>query len=317
MQKLNVHRFYELGAKLHGLLGCESSPPRAADMFAILSDTQALLDGFIKGDIFALDSSREDAVRLQKKIGAIFERHFIDAATKQLRAQTGEDRIDAHDIAMLRTLIEKFEHALAAELNRAPTYVAGKRGIYSTYDLAEKAEDVFGPSLRASIPTCTLEEASASGRALAFGLSTASVLHMVRGVEIMARQYLESFVGPLGNKGERTFPMYLKRLASLAEEEDKDKLARPDRRVVQLLTQIKEHYRNPIMAPDHIVSLDEATQLFGMASALIALMAEQITARRKADPSSINAKAARPLSSSALSPDEDDDMYDQKISKAS
>ena len=48
MQQLNAYRFYELGAKLHALFNVRTQS-RVADMFAPLTEAQALLDGFIKG----------------------------------------------------------------------------------------------------------------------------------------------------------------------------------------------------------------------------------------------------------------------------
>ena len=157
MQQLNSYRFYELGAKLHSLF-CSSNQSRINDMFAPLTEAQALLDGFIKGDNFALETSKTDATKLLNKISSVFNRYFIDPSTKQLKNPAGEDRIDAHEMSLIHTLIEKFEHALAAELNRAPTYVAGKCGIYSTYDLAENAQKVFSDNLRPVIPAALSQE---------------------------------------------------------------------------------------------------------------------------------------------------------------
>src|ERR1700730_18349465 len=129
MYPLNTYRFYELGAKLHGLFQA-AKQGRVADMFVPSTEAQALLDSFIKGDVLALTTSKADANRLLGKISAVFNRHFIDPATKQLRSATGEDRIDTHELSLIQTLVEKFEHALAAELNASPAYLAGKRGIY-------------------------------------------------------------------------------------------------------------------------------------------------------------------------------------------
>jgi len=277
-------------------------------MFAPLSDAQAMLDSFIKGDAIALSTSKSDAVKLLNKIGAIFNRYFIDPATKQLKTEEGEDRIDTHELAMLRALVEKFEHALAAELNRAPTYVAGKRGIYSTYDLAENAEEIFSESLRASIPANVQSEFASSGRALAFSLGTAAVMHSLRAIEIMLRGYYEAFTGSVPAKSERNYSIYLKKLAALSEEEDREQ--RPDKRVIQMLAQIKDHYRNPLVTAEAAVSVDEATQLFGMASALISLMAEAMAARRKATEPTTSAAAL------SVASDEDDGMYDFRMKEA-
>lgn len=308
MQQLNSYRFYELGAKLHSLF-CQANQSRITEMFSPLTEAQALLDSFIKGENFALESSKSDANRLLSKISAVFNRYFIDPSTKQLMTPTGEDRIDAHEISLILTLIEKFEHALAAELNRAPTYVAGKYGIYSTYDLAENAEKVFSDNLRSVIPATAQNEFKDAGRALAFGLGTAASIHMLRAVEITLKVYYESFTGPISAKSERNYAMYVKKLAAMAEEEDKQ--PRPDKRVIQMLAQIKDHYRNPLLSPESTVSVEEATQLFGMASALISLMAERVANSPKdIKGSKASVSAAAPLS------DDDEDMYDFRMSQA-
>jgi hypothetical protein len=276
MQQLNAYRFYELGAKLHGLFGTPGQN-RVTDIFAPLTEAQALLDGLIKGDTLSLQTSKTDAVRLLNKIGALFNRYFIDPSTKQLKSSAGEDRIDPHEISLIQSLVEKFEHALAAELNRVPTYVAGRHGIYSTYDLAEDASAMFSDTLRAYISSAAQLEFASAGRALAFDMGTATAVHTLRAIEIVLKSYYECFASPVSAKNERTYAVYLKKLAALAEEEDKT--PRPDKRVIQLLAQIKDHYRNPLLMPESTVSVDSATQLFGMASALISLMAEQIAAQ--------------------------------------
>ncbi len=289
MKQLNSYRFYELGAKLHGLF-CADLGARVADMFAPLSEAQALLDSFIKGDTIAITSSKADAVKLLNKISSIFERAFIDPDTKQLKDQRGEDRIDMHELSTLRGMVEKFEHALAAELNSAPTYAAEKHGIYSTYDLAENAQEIFSETLRATIPEAVQKEFASAGRALAFDLGTAAVVHTLRATDMMLRSYFEVFSGSVPAKSERNYSLYIKKLAAMADEEER--AHRPDKRVVQMLAQIKERYRNPVVTSDAEVSVDEALQLFGMASALISLMGETVASGKRRGSKSDSSKNA-------------------------
>ncbi len=213
-------------------------------------------------------------------------------------------------MAMLRTLVEKFEHAFAAELNRAPAYVAGKRGIYSTFDLAENARHIFSADIRDAIPETAQTEFDAAGRALAFGLGTAAAIHTLRAVEITLKPYYESFAGSATAKGERNYALYLKKLAAMADEEDRN--PKPDKRVVQMLAQVKDHYRNPLVTPEASVELDEATQFFGMSSALIALMARRIHGAQ----SDSRGGSARPTASASVPGGDEDDMYDFRMSQA-
>jgi len=306
MQQLDAYRFYELGAKLYALFSIRTQG-RVADMFGPLTEAQALLDGFIKGDPFVLESSKADATRLLNKLSSIFNRYFIDPATKQLKNPTGEDRIDAHEISLLVSLVEKFEHALAAELNRAPTYLAGKRGIYSTFDLAENARAIFAKDLQDVIPPAALNEFDLAGRALVFGLGTAAALHMLRAIEITLKPYYELFASAAGAKSERNYTIYLKKLVALADE---DEVAfRPDKRVVQMLAQIKDHYRNPLITAESSITLDDALSLFGMASALIALMGRAIR-EQKPHEDKKQAKAAAEMD------EDEDELYELRHSQA-
>ena len=306
MQQLNAYRFYELGSRLYALFNMRIGG-RVADMFAPLAEAQALLDAFIKGDPFALETSKADATRLLNKIGSVFNRYFIDPATRQMKDPSGEDRIDPHELAHIQSLVEKFEHALAAELNRAPTYLASKCGIYSTYDLAENAREFFSKDLQAVIPPTALKEFDLAGRTLVFGLGTAASLHILRSLEITLKPYYELFAAPATSKSERNYTIYLKKLATLSEEEDV--AFRPDKRVVQMLSQIKDHYRNPLISAETNVSLDDALSLFGMASALMTLMAGQI---REQQPS----ETKKPAPGTEAAAEDDDAPYDFRLSQA-
>ncbi len=277
MNQLDAYRFYELGARLHTIFSIRLQG-RVADMFAPLTEAQALLDSFIKGNPFPLESSKADANRLLTKISSVFNRYFIDPTSKQLKNPTGEDRIDPHELSMILSLVEKFEHALAAELNRAPTYLASKRGIYSTFDLAENARAIFSKDLQRVIPALAQDEFDLAGRTLVFGLGTAAALHMLRAIEMVLKPYFDMFAGNGAGKAERNYTIYLKKLTALAEDEEAD--IRPDKRVVQMLAQIKDHYRNPLIAAESSISLDDALSLFGMTSALITLMAGQMHSQR-------------------------------------
>jgi len=304
MKHLNPYRFYELAAKLHGLFN-NLNQNRVADMFGPLTEAQTTLDSLIKGDPIPLETSKSAATRLLNKISSVFNRYFIDQSSRQLKTPTGEDRIDPHEIALIQALVDKFEHALAAELNHAPTYVAGKRGIYSTYDLIENAYETFPPALLEIIPETAQREFGTAGRALAFGLGTAAVTHLLRAIEVVLKQYYELYSGTTVAKTERTYAIYLKKLATLSEDENTS--SRPDKRLLQMLAQIKEHYRNPLTAPESAFTVDQATSLFGLGTAAITLMTEQIQAKQKPKTGK-EAKAAKGAASQ-VGDDNDDDSY--------
>jgi len=286
MQHLNPYRFYELASKLHALFDGALVPRRVTEMFAPLTEAQNILDGWIKGNFFALESSKDAAVKLLGKVSALFAKYYIDPSSRQLKTPVGEDRIDAHETAMFYGLLEKFEHALAAELTHAPVYAAEKRGIYSTYDLIENARRCFSKPLRAAMPVAALDEFDRAGRALAFGLGTASVMHLLRATETVLRRYYEVFSNAPVARTERAYGIYLKKLMALSDEEDNED--RPDKRLLQMLDQIREIYRAPLLDAERSMSIDQATALFALSMAAMTMMGERLVsgARRGGDVSS-------------------------------
>lgn len=280
MQHLNPYNFYELATKLNALFDIKING-RVTDMFAPLTEAQALLDEWIKGDaVYPLDMSKTEAKRLLSKIGSLFNKYYIDQNTKQLKTPSGEDRIDAHEMALVRTFLDKFETALAAELNFAAIYMAEQCGIYSTFSLIENASNCFGDDIRSFIPASALKEFDGAGRALAFGLASAAGMHLLRAIEIVLKKYYECFSGTAVNNNERSYAIYLKKLAGLVEE---DAAIKPNKRLLQMLAQIKEQYRNPLISPDSDITLTQASALFNLAMAAIPLMIEQIATKEAAD----------------------------------
>lgn len=273
MKHLNPYHFYELAAKLHALFS-NTTQYRVADMFAPLTEAQNILDSWIKGDVFKLESSKEEAKRVLDKVGKIFDKYYIDQSTKQLKMPTGEDRIDPHQMSLIQNLLERFEHALAAEMNHVPAYMATKRGIYSTYDLIENAQESFSEELRSTMPEACLVEFDLAGRSLAFGLGTAATLHLLRAVELVLKRYYEIYSGEIVQNNERSYAVYLKKLAAMSDDETNDH--RPNKRLLQMLAQIKEHYRNPLTISGTTITIDQAVSLFGIATAAMTLMSEDV-----------------------------------------
>jgi len=124
------------------------------------------------------------------------------------------------------------------------------------------------------MPKASLVEFDLAGRSLAFGLGTAATLHLLRAVELVLKCYYEIFSGKLVANNERSYTIYLKKLAELSDNEKIDH--RPNKRLLQMLAQIKEHYRNPLTISGTVISIDQAVSLFGIATAAITLMSEEV-----------------------------------------
>lgn len=316
MQTINPFRLYEIGAKLHEMFSA-CARANVAAMFVPLTDAQKTLDAFIKGDPMELTGARPDAVRLLTAIGTLFDKYFIDVSSRQVRFPVSDMPVDAQDMLLLKTYLDKFEQALAAELTRQLAYRAEKRGIYSTLELMENACGALPKNLQVHVPMGAQHELNEAGRAMGFGLGTAAAIHILRATEIVTQKYYECFSNPLSAKAERNFATYLKKLQTLAEGDEPSK---PDERLVALLVQLKDRYRVPLLQPDYGVDVDDATMLFGMAVSGIAQMVEIIRVNqpteRSAGARDIRAEAVPTPAQVAILADDEEDTYDFKTAQS-
>ncbi len=276
MQQRMQYKFYDLGAKLYGLFNVRTHG-RIADLFGPLTDAQKSLDALIKGDPIELKVAKIEANKLLTQISALFDKYFIDQTSRQLRFPTGEAKVDAQELALIHLALEKFESALSAELSRIVVYPAAQLGIYSAVDLVENAHQAIPPESLAYVPGNARRELDLAGRALGFELGTAATMHMLRALEIVTGAYYELFAGPLPGRGERNLSTYLRKLTALAGDDDIK--TKPDPRMIQTLTQIKESYRNPLTQSESNITTGMAAMLFGLVISVITQLTEQIAAR--------------------------------------
>ncbi len=277
MQTLQQFRFYDLGAKLAGIFNVHNHA-RVGDMLGPLTDAQKSLDALIKGDPIALKFAKPEATKLLAQISALFDKYFIDQANHQLRFPAQETKVDPQELALVELALQKFESALAAELSRMLVFPATQRGIYNAVDLLENAHRAVPEELHEYVPHAARRELDAAGRALSFDLGTAAALHTLRALEIVVASYYELYAAPLTARTERNLATYLRKLNTLAEDET-TKL-RPDYRLVQFLTQIKESYRNPMVQAETVIATGSASTLFGLVTGAITQLAEHIAAQK-------------------------------------
>ncbi len=322
MRQLQQYRFYDLGAKLYGIFNMRSQA-RVADLFGPLTDAQKSLDALIKGDPIELKFSKAEAVKLLTQISTLFEKYFIDQASRQLRFPSQEEKIDSQEVALIELALQKFESAFAAELARTVVFPITQRGIYSAVDLVENAHCAVPDDLQLYVPASARRELDAAGRALGFDLGTAAVLHCLRALELVTGRYFEEFGELPTSKAERNLATLLRRLTAIVEDESATK--QPDPRLLQLLLQIKDGYRNPLLQAEAVTETGTALTLFGLVASVITQIAEHIEQLQATKPQSVSGQQTviSPIQNSGAEmvlpsdsdDEEDEDIYDFRVSQ--
>jgi hypothetical protein len=109
-----------------------------------------------------------------------------------------------------------------------------------------------------------------AGRCLAFEVPTAAGFHAMRATENVLRQYYSLLLGkPVTRIDWGTCTQELKK-------------AKANQKVVQVLDQIRDLHRNPLMHPQEFLSMKDAISLFDIAKSAIGALAEEISSLQAA-----------------------------------
>ncbi len=167
-----------------------------------------------------------------------------DAASQEDQRSCGKlflgqpDRPEAYSI---QAGASEFETVLEAELQNLSIYLVSQKGTHSTPDLIERAEIMFSPAIRESLPPSAITDIRLAGRCLVLDNPTASVFHMLRALESVMAVYFECVTGKRIPTRMRNWGVYLKVLQKHPDHSP---------RVVAFLDHIRDSYRNPILHPD-------------------------------------------------------------------
>ena len=265
MERINSMFFYDLGARITPL--CEMKVGRTAriDIWIIARQVDAIIRSLF--DYYsALTVCRRTGIELLKAIGEV---------ANWVHNTTPPD-LEKKDYSIdnkFRLVIDKakeFQTVLCEELQTLATYHVSQKGIYSTIDLIDKAEQIFPKPVLEKLSTDIVEEIRQSGKCLAFDVATASAFHIMRVVEIVMHKYYLNVCKPKTEGRLDSWGAYITALNQAQAPEIKE--------VVAMLQQLKDRHRNLIMHPEIVLSPDEAFTLFEIAQGAIIAMAERLPA---------------------------------------
>jgi hypothetical protein len=173
--------------------------------------------------------------------------------------------------------IREFRAVLAAELGTTDAYFISKKGIYSTNDLIERADNALSTALRTFVPSQALLDFREAGKCLAFDLFTATGFHILRATDSTLRAYYARFVGKAPKPKVRNWGTYTSVLRKCASAPNAQP-PKPDLKTISLIDQIREMHRNPIIHPEDNLDEDKALVLFDVCKSAIVAMASELKA---------------------------------------
>ena len=267
MRRIDLFEFVNLGEGLRSARG--------------VSDDDTIFDAFTK--TYWLNTQLSDL--LSK---GLFEYGLIDhdcrnliSILEEIETKTWDEKIDNKTPIKslyighrLRNSIQSFSSVLAAECRAAATYSVAKVGIYSTSRLVESASSGLSDDVKTHLSDEAKSEYDAAAKCLAFRLSTAAGFHMMRAVEFVLVPYVQLFSGRSFKSLNTNWGSYIDHLEGVMRS---NKRRKPRKQTIDLLRQLKNNHRNPVMHADLVLAESEAQDIFAIGGVVVnALVAEMM-----------------------------------------
>jgi hypothetical protein len=188
------------------------------------------------------------------------------------KSDTEEASFKMFTLPNLERAIQTFRNVFAAECRQASTYNVDKVGIYSTNSLIDSASAGFMYEVLCNLSDTAIAEYDASAKCLAFRLPTAAGFHMMRAIEFVLVPYVQIFSGRNFSSLNTNWGSYVAHLESVLKGAARRK---PKVQNVDLIRQLKNNYRNPVMHADMVLTEEEARDIFAMGGVVISALARE------------------------------------------
>lgn len=265
MEKISLPFFYQLGAQLNPLTKFTPDAKNRANIWFASYPAHAHTYSLLTSSAFAtLTVCRSISVEF---INAILEVQKWMSKTPPDKWAEVNPSVDIK-FANVVNKAKEFETVLTAELQTLATYHVTQKGIYSTTDLIERADNLLPAPVSSKIGEGVKEEIRQSGRCLAFDSGTACAFHIMRATEAVMHEYYIAMCKPKSLEKLENWGAYIAEFQKSPKAEVKE--------VVAILQQIKDQHRNLIMHPEIILTPDEAFTLFEIAHSAIIAMADKL-----------------------------------------
>lgn len=269
MRRINIYDVVELGEGLNQAQAITENSSIIDAWYGVYSLGNAL-DKISSGQLIEFGIGKHyvdelfDAV---KSIGSAFQ-------DWQKLHKTGEEipKVDWILQYNLKSKMSEFKTVLAAESRSSATYYVSKVGIYSTSDLIEDASRKFSTEIVDLVEKESIDQFQDSARCLAYGLHTACAFHMMRAVEASLLALMKLVCGRSFASLNANWGAYIGELEKINNGRSRKKV---NKATIDLLRQIKDNHRNPVMHAELNLSMQEALDIFDLGSVVISHLSQE------------------------------------------
>ncbi len=205
---------------------------------------------------------------LQNAMSLIRDRYFDDSKDGNDHKELGWK-----PAYTLSKALDEFKTILSAECRSLSSYTIQKVGIYYTNDLIEKPENKFSDHVRSNINKDALIQFKEAAQCLSFRLYTACGYHMMRSVEYVFLDLMKCICGRKFDSLNTNWGAYINEMQKIVSS---NKRRKPSKETIDLLRQIKDNHRNPVMHADVSLAEHEAMDIFDLGAVVMSHLSEEI-----------------------------------------
>ena len=276
MQRINQHEFYRMGMLVHPLTEVKEGS-NLIQIAWTLNAARNWIIWILSGRLVQLTVSRTAAETLVDSITSLIPENTSDFSS--IDPQRILTWLEAYRI---HSSLSEFETVFGAELPTLDTYIVSKKGIYSTADLIERAENAIDADARAALSSDAISDFKQAGKCLAFELPTAAGFHTMRSVEAVLRVYWRRVLTPSPTVKPPEMAKCINELRSRGE----------DATLMEVLDHIRDLHRNTVMHPEAFLTMTEAQRLFDIAKSAISAMGDRINVLAALDTPTLSSGAS-------------------------
>ncbi len=265
MQRFNTYSLYKLAIEIHELMAIPAVEHDLMNSLWVIWQATFTLQRHFGPYGILPPSSRRAAQTLYEEI-----RKVVDVESKDIASEITGKKLAVYQIHAIKDAVKNFEVVVANDLPGLDTYLVSQKGIYSTPELTERAENALLESLpedcRSFINEQERKDFQQAGRCLSFELPTASGFHALRATESIIKRYWRL---ALKKADTDDCPALGVCIANLREKKE-------DPKVLDILDHVRDLSRNPVMHPNVFLEMHDAFRTFDIAKSAICNVAMRL-----------------------------------------
>jgi hypothetical protein len=164
--------------------------------------------------------------------------------------------------------VSSFTTTLEDEFSTLHAFCVSDKGNFSVDRLVKGASKGLSPSVQSVLSAASSSEIDEAGQCLVLGRSTACGFHALRALELLMIDYVKAANGALPK--HRNWGQYIESL----------KTGGASARLTDHLRAIKDHHRNPLMHPEDVLTIHEATSLLAVSQAAVEIIVAEMRDRK-------------------------------------